>query len=211
MNPIPFNSFSTTMALALPDAGRVAQEAIAHNDMARLQRMMDAAEVDGHTRTTGQRTLLIESVHHLNADAFARLTRLPDGYDVNAPDAEGNTVMHHLALRMTDDVLDNGRWENVLEAFLESAHGNIDWDQENDEGRTALALTLEDERTSFAVLVDPYAPDEPGSARGEHAENDTDEDLFDDVESEHFENLNDHSRARVQALHEKFLQQKRHS
>jgi hypothetical protein len=208
MNPISLKHFQTT-ALALPDSRRVAQEAIAHNDMTRLQRMVHAGEVDGHTLTAEQRTLLIEAVRCLNINAFVLLTEHPDGYDLNQPDAEGNTLLHHLALRMTDAAMDDGGWEDTLEPFLENVHGNIEWDLENHDGRTALELAGWADRTSIAVLLDIYAP-EPNPTGSDHAESCTDEAVFSDVEHENFDSLNHRDKARVLALYEQLLRQKRH-
>jgi hypothetical protein len=76
MNPIPFNHKQAT-ALALPDSGQIVQQGIAHNDMTRLQQMVHAGEVDGHTLTAEQRTLLIEAVRCLNINAFALCFWIP--------------------------------------------------------------------------------------------------------------------------------------
>lgn len=207
MNHIqPHTSWST--AWALPDARQVAQEAIAHHDLPRLESMLDAQEVDANTRTAGGGTLVIEAIRCLNARAFAAMVRDPAVIDFNIADTDGNTALHHLALRMTDEVLDDV-WEQMLTALLEQREPDIDWELTNRDDQTALDLVAMDGRDRIAELFDPYAPEESSPTHSSHRDSYTDEEAFSDLGSEHFENLSPQEHTRVMSLFERFLQQKR--
>lgn len=206
MNPIQSHANLPT-AWALPDVRRVAQDAIANHDQARFQQMLDAQEVDANTRTSDGATLLIEAVRSLNVPAFSSLVRASEAIDLNEADADGNTMMHHVALRMTDEAMDNA-WEAMLTTLLEERTSDIEWDLVNLHDQTVLHLMGEDGRERIAELIFTYAP-EPSPTHSAHADSDTNEEIFSDLDSEHFENLTPQQQARFQFLHEQFLQRKR--
>lgn len=209
MNHIQLPSLSP-MAWALPDARRLAQEAIANHDRTRLEQMLDSREVDANTTTAEGGTLLMEAVRHLNMHAFGLLARDPEDIDINGVDADGNTVLHHVARRMSDNVM-NVEWEQLLSTLLEQIAPDIDWDLADRNDQTVLDLSAEYGHEQIADLLHTYTPkvEESQASQSAHVSSDTDEEVFSDVGSEHFENLTPQEQARVLSLYEHLLQQKR--
>ncbi len=196
------------MAWALPDARRLAQEAIVNHDHTRLEQMLDSREVDANTTTAEGGTLLMEAVRHLNMHAFGLLARDPEDIDINGVDADGNTVLHHVARRMSDNVM-NVEWEHLLSTLLEQIAPDIDWDLADRNDQTVLDLSAEDGHERIAEVFGTYAPEESQASRSSHAEEDTDEEVFSDVGSEHFDHLSPEEQSRVLSLYERMMQRKR--
>lgn len=94
---------------------------------------------------------------------FQALTATP-GFDINAQNARGDTVLHFLAREMSNGRLDRApAWRDELENFLNRYGVDVDWNLCNEVNNTALHLMDIHHRAELLRMVDPYVPDEDSS------------------------------------------------
>lgn len=106
---------------------------------------------------------LRSAIETLDLRRFQALTSTT-GFDINAQNGRGDTVLHFLAREMSNGRLDRvPAWGDELENFLDRYGVDVDWNLLNEVNNTALHLMDIHHRTVLLRMVDPYVPDEDSS------------------------------------------------
>ncbi len=150
---------------------QAAQHAITEGDHEELRFLVEQHHVHAATRTANGETLLMFATRQADPGAFNALAPSLQPHRVNEVDQQGNTVLHYLALHLTNRTMQGGAWADGLDDFLNTLAADIDWEQENHQGSTAPELATALRRTRLLNVLSAFIPDDTDSDVSEPTDN----------------------------------------